>query len=223
MPPKPRSTAILVRYKPLPKDLVTRVKRIVRRREARGAEGDIYRFLARTKNIDPRAGALDWIEPNPLDKMPVGHRVRELNVSRNFPGNRLVIKALDWPMGMKRPTAKEFVSELRRIAADHNKKYPNEDYTLLAPPVKAVGKELVAMPWLRAPSIQDLFPPKGEARTKESAVFLERFKEQTGVSEQRLLTAAGKASQRVGNELHNIWVLGVRRGKIIFMLPADRF
>ena len=78
----------LMPTKSLPKKLVKRVERVVSREERKGNFDRIYWFLGKLKKADHRRPFVKLLAENTVS---AGMRVRELDVSRNFPKIKKVI------------------------------------------------------------------------------------------------------------------------------------
>ncbi len=207
--------------KKLPRKLVQRLKRLVKRENVKNQpsrDSDslrIYSLLGRMKNIDHRRN-------DPL----LGHapreatgyfarNVREMDVSRNYPKEKLVIKRVHGG------TARETIKFVRNLVSRHNNEKKPEKYKLVMPKAYAIGENLVAMAKTDCPSIGEIIGGR-EYNTQRGETFL---KEKLGVEKFALSRASDELRKNLSEYLidykSNIIVLGMNRGKFIFMPLVD--
>ena len=137
--------------KPLPPALVARLQRLASRYEKKPKR--LYGAFGGMKNADSRSPHYKekqpylriWQEPT----RKLHGRVREMNIRRNFPKTRLVLKRTHlWG-------AQTTIQKIHEIVERHNKKFgqTETDYILAELPAVAVAEDIIAMPRIGAPAI----------------------------------------------------------------------
>ena len=86
-----------------------------------------------------------------------------------------------------------------------------------------VYKDLIAMPKVNAPTLEEIFPQPHGQRTRRGRLFLKRLERATGITETSLAMSASRVGARTRLDFQNIWLLGVKGGKFVFMPLADVF
>jgi len=187
-----------------------------------------YRALGRMKNIDLRT---DTDQTTKQDTVHFGGRVRQMNVSRNFPGARVVIKrthgGMSWHpieqravnVSRNESAAKTLWILEERIKKHAKKTSPKDKYVLVKPEARQIGSDLVVMPKINAPTIDEiLYHP-----TERGKKFFDSLSKRYGVTGEGLKEAAMQLLMRGDFQFGNIVVLGVRKGKFILMPLVDIF
>ncbi|MCX6802137.1 MAG: hypothetical protein NT067_03400 [Candidatus Diapherotrites archaeon] len=142
-------------HRPLPSALIARL---------RAAERKISPRLGAMKNSDARVPSLYGRKPREwpsgwqeMDAGTTGFRVREMNVSRNFPGVRLVLKR---PHGEglsgREPSAQDVIDRINGKVRLINEGFHPKDFELRAPFAYAVGNDLIAMRKTNAPTLRQV-------------------------------------------------------------------
>ena len=142
-----------------------------------------------------------------------GGRVRELNVSRNYPGLKsIVIKRDDFG------DAKSLIDTIRNMVEEHNRN-PAERYALFKPHAYAISQELIAMAKTENPTINEVAKQNTE-RGKKMARKLEKH----GLTREKLFQAVEELDSHptpfVGTH-RNFMVLGAKDGKLLLMPFLD--
>lgn len=195
--------------KKLPKKLVHRLQR---------ASPKISEYLGSMRNIDHRmrsrkicyAPSQREIKKNPRNTENMLGRVRQMNVSRNFPKTELVIKRTHYP-------ANWTIKELRDRVICHNLNFKPKNYKLLTPELYEISPMLVAMQKTSVPSIHEILFSK----TPRGKKFFAELAEKHAVTKKQLLSAIYDVSLRTGLHGTNILLLGYKNKKFQFMPLAD--
>ncbi len=197
--------------KPLPKKLVNRLRASVKksRRKKTGRIKRAQIALGNMKNIDPRSGYIGKRKPLSTDDW--GDRVRQMNVSRNFPGVELVVKRVHTV------SAKRTITIINKKIANHNKKFRSKNYKLLYPKAYVIGKELVAMSKLEAPNLYEV---TNKSNNNAIAMF-RKIKSELKISAKELNSLSSTIMERTNIKRRNFLVLGVENGKIVLMPAID--
>lgn len=195
--------------KKLPKKLVTRLKK---------AAPAVERFLGSMKNIDHRK---DFPEARGIQKNSThawGRRVRELNISRNFPRTKSVVIKMAHSVG-----AEGTIKTLSEKVREHNKRFGKENYVLLEPKAYAINRDVLAMAKANNPNIHEIIGSGRwqEDKTRRGKIFFKKLKNKYNVSEEQLETAAEQVFERTGIQRANLLLLGFKKGKFIFMPLVD--
>lgn len=201
--------------KPLPKRLVRRLKEYARQ----GVLGSVS--LGRMKNIDHRR---DFPE---LKSIPGnntgwwGRRIRQMNVSRNFPRIELVIKRTD---GLD---AQLEVRQIRAIVRIHNEEKKPRLYKLVMPHAYAISRELIAMAKTNAPTVSEILWQ--HRITKRGEDFFQKLQKKSGrlwgrfKANKRSLKRAFKELKKNSYKLgqSNTLLLDYKNRKFVFMPLID--
>lgn len=199
--------------KTLPKKLVKRLK---------NASPVISRYLGRMKNIDHRSD----LRNNSIESTSTwGRRVRQMDVSKNYPKTELVIKRTHKKsVSDSDSNARRTVSFIRGMVKKHNSKYGAESgYVLIVPKAYAIRKDLIAMAKTDCPSIEEI-TGNPEDRTQRGKMFFEKIQEKYGVTEQQLddkFNLLWRRIRRAEPDKGNIVLLGYKKGAFIFMPLVD--
>ena len=189
--------------KPLPKRLVEDLRR--HHRIIDGALGGM-------KNIDHRRGRNPGVSQR--DTHEYGRRIRQMNVSRNYPGVELVIKRVHGG------TAQRNIDYVREIIREHNRKYRPKRYRLRMPKAYAISEELVAMAKADCPSINEIIGSEKD-KTDRGARFLEQLSKEHGVQIHDLVEAVSEVCRNIDSSTQNSLVLGYEGEKFIFIPLID--
>ncbi len=198
--------------KPLPRELVARLKRVGRKigRETFKEGGNpIGPRLGRMKNIDhrekdPRRMAF------PTDTVGWGGRVREMNISRNFPDVKLAMKRAH------HGTARETIVEIRKRVESHNAEYKPQEYVLRMPYAYAISRDLIAMSKTNAPSLEEVVRQANPRGRK----VLEMLQAQ-GFTLEKLRAVSQLVVKRTGWRDTNLLVVGTSKGKLLLLPLLD--
>ncbi|MEE9323338.1 MAG: hypothetical protein V3U72_02210 [Candidatus Aenigmarchaeota archaeon] len=205
--------------KELPPELVLKLRNTYTHLE--GNEKEAYRLLGRLKNIDPRNGP----KAPSTNTNWYGYRVREMNVSRQFPGTELVLKRChDF-------TAEETIKGILKRVRTHNKKYNPKNYSLTEPKVYPIGENIVAMSKIEGISFYDWSSMGGDGGDNfdiEYKTHILRKFEKEEITQKRI----SKASEEIrtnfesvdfdydeGDIVANMIIYG-RRGNKLLVVPA---
>jgi hypothetical protein len=213
-------SSIVIPVPDLPQALVERLRKIAEKQAKRqsGLDG-LYAALGKMKNIDYRQHAIKLQRLNvpQISTSVWGRRVREMNVSRNFPGAKAVLKRTH------NEDAKETVKIMSRIVHKHNQTHLNEPYVLLEPKAHPIFGDLLLMPKIDVPSVLEIVDTgDGEIwQTMRGKEFFGKLQKQFGVTESDLRAAATRLSDNSGIDSRNVWLLGYADGKFVFMPMLD--
>lgn len=224
--------------KPIPQKMVERLKRIGLRIEPR---------LLKLKNADHRMrpSLAKWyssIPKEPINKelgIMQGHRVRELNVKRNSPRQRIILKAahvrtiyrmtneeIDGHPKAKRDyqpmTAQQTIDEVNAMVEKYTKYLHRHDCILLKPNAYAISDKLIAMSRANYPPVVEVvtFPKHLHLPTAQGRRMLKRL-ETAGFTPEIIRASAEEISQRTGFSYSNLMIIGIRKGKLVFMPYVD--
>lgn len=198
--------------KPLPPALVKELTRLAPHLEKR---------LPSMENVDHRKGGL--FTRNRRDVLQWGGRVRQLNVSKNFPGVEVVVKRDDGD------NAKGTLAAISREvdAYELQQSEPsNAEFILRRPYAYAISDKLIAMAKTDKPNIREIlgdktpYYNKGGA-TQRGRTFFSKLKKEHQVSEEQLITAVRALSLKTNLTAGNVIVAGVENGKFVFIPLAD--
>jgi len=199
----------LVPMKAIPRALVERLRAWVEK--GQGPEySAAMEQLARMRIADHRRG-----EQNApfTDLSQWGRRVREMDVSGNFPNLKTVIvKVTD------AHPAKTEIARVKGVVQAHNAKFKPKNYELRMLPAEEIGKDLVAMPKVNAPSLEEL----RQNRTKRARNFQNRAKK-AGFSVKEVLLAGRTLGKRTSSKEDRILFLGVKGRRFVFTLLIDTY
>ncbi|MBU2100306.1 hypothetical protein KKB11_03670, partial [Candidatus Micrarchaeota archaeon] len=170
--------------KPLPKFLIQRLRRIVNKRIRTHGESSIDYFLAKMTSVDHRR---KWLEQQ-FGKGLEHNRVREMNVSRNFPETKLIIKKLHYPDELK---------ILRNKVRNHNKRKGllKFDYILRMPFAYSLGHGFVAMTKTNKPNLAEILESFKDGGTYRGKNFFRELVKDSKITRSQLVNAARKASE----------------------------
>lgn len=188
--------------KPLPHELVKRLERVGKK------IAKVHHLLV---NVDHRSRHYGM--RGPRDNMLHHNMVRELNVSKTFPGigKTVVIKRIHGK------NAEDVVSGVENAVFWHNIGYPESElYDLLKPFAYPIDKEYIAMAKTDYPSvIEILYNP-----TKRGRKYFAELKKQ-GAKIRDLKKAAEIVKRRIGIPERNLLLVGFENGVFQFVPLVD--
>lgn len=202
-----KANSFVIKVKPLPEALLERL---------RNAAPVIETSLGMMKNIDHRAkmrltsSGLPKSLPK-LDTEMFGRRVRQMRISRNFPGVQLAIKKTH------SSTAQGAIDLVKLKVKRHNENFKPNGYVLLEPIAYAISERLIAMPKIDAPNIPEVL----SSPTKRGRSLFSRIKKRFGISKQDLLQCSKHVIWHADIADHNLWLLGFEKGRFVFMAMPD--
>ena len=199
--------------RPLPPELVARLMRVGRKigRETFKEGGNpINPRLSRMKSIDHRKKDPRRANIFPEDTRWWGGRVREMNVSRNFPGVRLAIKRT------QHATARETIAEIRKRVDSHNAEYKPKEYVLLMPHAYDISQDLIAMSKTNAPSLEEVVR---QANVRGRTVF--GMLQAQGFTLEKLRSVSKRVVARTGWRDTNVLIVGISKGKLLLLPLLD--
>lgn len=212
----PKPVSILVPVPDVPMQLVEKLQGLIKREVAKtGNEKRAYRVLGKMKNIDHRQKyASTRLEPSESTSW-WGRRVREPKIKRQFPGVSIAIKRVHG-----NNTAQEQISYLCEKVRKHNAKYPKTMYLLLEPKAKAIGRDLLVMPKIDAPSVEEIIG-SGDDITARGNAFFNRVEKATGTNKKQIGEASSYIFDATGIHHSNLLFLGIQNKKLVFMPLLD--
>ncbi|MFH1200333.1 MAG: hypothetical protein V1708_04655 [Candidatus Micrarchaeota archaeon] len=188
------------------------------------------------KNVDHRRGRSEVVYTRKLvgrrweSKIP-GARIRQMNVSRTFPGVQLVIK--DSTHFGERMSADEINGEVRAFVSIHNKANAGrqQGYSFRAPIAYPISKRLIAMAKTKSPTLEEIVSEKhGTARGRR---FFEALERKSGVKRADLMNAYESLVDDSSNmpfgrgripdltRTDSLLLIGYRNKKFVFMPLVD--
>lgn len=201
--------------KPLPNSLVERLRKGF-------AKPERLQMLKRMENIDHRSGKLvRWMRAASEIEMP-GKRVRQMDISRNYPQVKLALKV---PHGTTERfvTAQETIDRVHGMVDIHNQRFKKEtEYRLLKPYAYAITPKLIAMSKTDAPSVEEVLGGrKNQERTERGIRMLCLLKKRNGLQKEDIERIAQTLRLRTGILDGNMLLLGAEKGKLVFMPLVD--
>lgn len=209
--------------KRLPKELVERLRKASARLR-----------LGKMKNIDHRLKLPQHGRPyrrkfNPEDISMYPGRVREINVSRNYPDIKVVLKVIHDDF------AQNVVKQIKEIVAKHNRMFLPEKYVLRMPYAYVINNDIIAMSKANFPSVKEIFRDKTpRARRMINSIRREILDiENRNLSyreaEEELSKVWRQLSQNLGSLPNgaiadsNMLLLGYKNGKYVFIPLMDSY
>ena len=210
--------------KPLPKSLVKRVSNAVSKKFS---PGDIYSFLGRANLIDHRKGTLSKRGISRKSTAEWGTRVREIDVSRNFPSvGKVVVKRVHSCSGSPL-LARTTIEKVKKDVQRHNRSYNPKNYRLLYPRAYEVGTDLVLMSKTKFPSVTEILGSAQDEPTRRGKSFFKGLAKTQRVNESvfhnELLEAAKQVSSRTNIDLYNLLLVGYEKRQFVFVPLVDLF
>jgi len=188
--------------------------------DLRAHHGIIGRLLGRMKNIDHRQDRTPWIPKE--DSYEYGRRVRQMNVSRNYPETELVIKRVHPTTWSPYITAKQTIDRLRALVkGDNQQQAKPKGYELRMPEAYAIGEDLIAMAKTDHPSVEEMIGIGHLDKTDRGGKLLRELKRKHRIDEYDLVKANDEVRARTGIQPANLLVLGYENGKFVFMPLVD--
>jgi len=176
----------------LPAPLVSRLKRTYPLLRPR---------LHKMKNVDHRAKKRFSKSVEELARE--AYPIVELDVSRHSDA-RVVVKVLRGHKG----GAEAYVEEQAARIEAHNREHPDEPYELVRADLHAIGHDAVAMPFVDAPSLNEILNGNTE-RGKRAAESL--FSK--GFDLNKIANIGERARWNSGFYERNLFYLGLRKGR----------
>lgn len=223
--------------KRLPEKLVKRLKRVAPRLE---------RLFFKLRNADhrmrPRSNYRQGMPVNPRDDNGIlmhGHRIRELNVKRNSPRQRVILKAAhprevyrvsnelkDGRMVLKSHlepmTAAQTIDEVNWMVEKYYRRFHRHDCILVKPNAYALNDQLIGMNRVNCPPVMEVvsFPKWLGFLTPNGKRMLARL-EKKGFTVNQIRETAEEVSESTGFSLTNLMIIGTKKGKLVFMPLVD--
>ena len=204
--------------KTLPRKLVARLT---------NASEALDRSLARMKNIDHRRNhpARKVIKTSPEVAGVWGGRIRQFDVSKNYPGVELVIKKIHNFRFQKATTE---LQEIKRKVLVHNQNLINQgikaNYVLREPIAYDLGNGLVAMAKTNKPSLEEIFGCSRLSPTIKGIKFFRKLSKKHKLAKKQLKDAAEQVQKEASLDRGNLILLGVdKQRRFIFMPLVDLF
>ncbi len=205
-------------FKPLPTKLVNRLRLTTAKRLERHGKKDLIKSFERLENVDHRKkmSILEknvikelkkeglkafFTKPGKIDSRFVGGRVRELNVSRNFPGVRVILKRIH------SSTALKTIQRIKGKVQEYNKTVSAKNHEVVMPDVHLLAENLVAM--------QEIKGLRGKALTET----LKKNK----IPRVKYYLELGKACNLLRILPDQMEFVGMHKGKLVFMPLIDLF
>ncbi len=231
--------------KPLPKSLVARLRCAIKKNEKKKIHGKhwpalkrMYRALGRLKNIDHRQNENER-RASPANTRHWGGRVRQMDVSRNYPDTELVLKRthgasarstlrqIRWRV-LADSMREKTIQALNRLVKTHNRLFRPRDYELRMPIAYPVGKNILAMsktPLITVGEIVGLTndPFDLVGHTERGEHYFEKLEKQHGVTRYQLRQACTQVYERTGIHHNNLLLDGVKNKKFVFVPLLDKF
>lgn len=184
-----------------------------------------YRILGKMKNIDHR------MDDKSLAHIPVdtveywGRRVRQMNVSRNFPLTGLVIKRVH-----SSATALDQLDGIKK-AVQHIREQKPTRVEIREPIAYALGNKLVGMAYANYPSIEEMIGRRFGCKQDESVrgqKFLRLLKKRYGITQDDLQlaydeveTLLNQANPLYDGGARNLLCTGVKNKKFVLVPLID--
>ncbi len=185
--------------KRLPSKLVRRLKK---------ASAKIDRAFHRLPTGDHRTHKDDPDLRKRHEMLETGQSVREFNVTRHH-RQPIILKYNLY--------AVREIKVMRRIVTEHNRSFPNSSYYLLRPNAHPIRKTIIAMKRVNFPNVIEILGDSPTPRgIRMRGVLMEK-----GVSINKLHTLSVLVLDRTGIASRNLLVIGVKKGKPVFMPLVD--
>ncbi len=196
--------------KPLLQKLVARLKLAVKKSNKRGKKlSRAHTALGKMSVLDYRKNSFVQVPKTNIKHW--GLRVRQMNVSRTFPGTELVIKKVH------DATARKTISVILSKVKKHNKKFRPRHYKLVSPKAYAIGKGLVAMSKINAPELDEVL----NSKTSKGRAMFREIKNELGLKRSELNFIGEEFWNRTGIKPSNILILGIEGKRMVFMPLID--
>ncbi len=216
-----------MRKRKIPLAIVKRVRCIIKKENTKNSvfpttdSKRVYAVLGKMENVDHRKNSAI---SSAADTANWGGRVRQMNVSRNFSGFKVVLKRTH------ASNAKAIISTVKNLIKLHNKGFKPKHYSLSCLEAYSVGKNVILMETCTAPSIKEIL--EWNSRSKRGQKFL---KENLDGSTESLRTAWNELEANLTQTVNsrnpwqyivannNVLVLGRDGKKFKFALLLDRY
>ncbi len=147
--------------------------------------------------------------------------VRELN----FNGKTVVIKKVH-----ASKTGKAEIQKIQRIVNLHNRRFNDEkDYLLCMPFAFDLGFKFILMSKSSKPTLEEIFGTffevngvnKNFFKSKKGKLFFDKIQKEHGVTKTELRNAFLKLNKRTKIRMPNVFLLGYKKEKFLFMPLVD--
>jgi len=210
--------------RPLPPELIERLKKNAPKLE--GLLGDM-------ENVDHRTDRQVFSSFYPKNTKIWGGRVRQMNISKNFPGTELVIKRTH------AATSQQIIRIIENAVEEHNYDQQNPgllsrllkrglkpSYELRKPFAYAISGDLIAMAKTDKPSIEEVLGSPYAKPTSRGLAFLKKLEEDHGITQadvKKSWDTLRKSNYRKAIMLYegSFLILGYEKEKLVFMPLLD--
>jgi hypothetical protein len=195
-------------HKPLPPLLIARLRR---------AEKKISPRLGGMKNADPNS---DFYGKKPMKphQRNTGHshqRLRQMDISRNYPGVELVLKRPHGNTSGNWISAQEVITEMGRSVKSFNERFKPKHFELMPPIAYAVGPDLIAMAKTQNPTLRAVFDGEGKNAIRVQKALLKK-----GITSQDLYHMT--EDLRTEFSSYHLFIF-FKKGKIVFIPVVDLY
>lgn len=225
----------------LPKELISRLRRYHAgwglKKTSKKIPGDAEKKVkTNSKHVFDKLEIIDWRRNSVRSKFPTnqffqayGLRVREMNVSRNYPNvGKVVLKRIHQEETIQK--IKRTLSQLRRAHFIN----PARRYQLKMPIFYKIDEQTIAMAKTSKPSLGEFFKNKHqvsllglESITPSAKNFYQKLKKQHGFSDLDFVSAVQELQKmdRKTTKINfsNFLLLGFEKEKFVFMPLPDTF
>ncbi|MDO8537722.1 MAG: hypothetical protein Q7S21_02455 [archaeon] len=191
--------------KPLPQELIERLKKVGSRLRLRRMKVIDHRKRERSLST---AKVEHW-----------GRRVRQMNVSKSFPQTELVLKYVH------DRSAKKTIEIVQQRVRKHNESFNPKRYVLSEPIAYAIAPKIIAMAKTDAPSVEEILEDKTERGQAFINELKSKLKVNPSIAERKLKRAFNELFRNTQGKIKsgNVLVLGYESGKIVFIPLVDIF
>jgi hypothetical protein len=213
-------------HKHLPKSLVNRLRNASKEREASGRLSDVKRFFSRLKNRDHRfnpglekkARFESFLKRHPdifwsqlKGSEGATHRVREIDVSKNYPKvGKVILKVID--NGSK---------EVLFFKLDNFKKVKVKGALIRHPKIYLINDEMFVMAKTNFPSVMECFSSYSTGGTKRGSDFIKKELKKSKITREEFEKKASEVCDKLGVGYRNLLFLGIKKEKPAFMPLPD--
>ena len=210
--------------RPLPPALIEQLKKNATR---------IAGVLGQMENADHRRAHSEVQHYSQVNTEVWGRRVRQMNISKNFPGVNVVIKrAHD-------ATSQQIIRIIENAVEEHNYDQQNPgllsrllkrglkpSYELRKPFAYAISGDLIAMAKTDKPSIEEVLGSPYAKPTSRGLAFLKKLEEDHGITQadvKKSWDTLRKSNYRKAIMLYegSFLILGYEKEKLVFMPLLD--
>lgn len=220
--------------KPLPDSLVLRMRRIsqnwgqknsrLKSSKPKDPRINFERLFDRLKIIDWRRKRQERKENTHLDDW--GFRVREMDVSRNFPEiGKVVVKRIH-----AQETVPKITESLKNFLNDHLKN-PAKTYSLIYPQFYQLNKNHLIMQRTNLPTLSEFFLSSANVsfstfkfQTRKSKKFYKKLQKRNGFNDIEFISATQELHRRARttkNTYRNFILIDYKKGQFVFMPLPD--